>query len=91
MGVKFIIPKYLRHKTNKKAATEVKGATVYDCIEALIRKYPGLKGEILDDEGTILLKWMVSINSKIAASTEELSHQVEDGDEIMLLPVIDGG
>ena len=91
MGVTFIIPKYLQHKTKGEATTEVKGGTVHECIEALIRQYPSLKGEILDDEGTILLKWMVSINNKIARSSDELSHHVEDGDVIMLVPVVDGG
>jgi molybdopterin converting factor small subunit len=91
MGVKFVIPKYLQHRTNREATIEVKGVTVHECIEALIRQYPGLKGEILDDEGAILLKWMISINNKFAPSSGELSYRVEDGDEIMLLPVVDGG
>lgn len=91
MSVKIKIPKYLLKKTNGKPIVEVKGCTVHECIEALIHKYPALKGEILDVQGMILLKWMVYINNKSPASSDESSHPVKEGDVIELIPVISGG
>lgn len=91
MGVKIKIPKYLQTKTNGEAIAEVKGGTVYECIETLIRQYPSLNGEILDDHEIILLKWMIYINNKSTTSPDELSDPVKDGDIIELLPVVGGG
>jgi molybdopterin converting factor small subunit len=90
MPVKLKIPDYLRNKTDGEVIAEVEGRTVHECIEALIHRYPGLAGEILDDQGMILLKWMISINDRMALS-DELSHPVREGDMIALLPVVDGG
>ena len=91
MSVKIIIPKYLQNKANRETTAEVKGRTVYECIEALIRQCPGLKGEILNSEGVILIKWMLSINDEISDSSDELSRPVEDGDVIVFIPMIAGG
>jgi molybdopterin synthase sulfur carrier subunit len=91
MSVKIKISKYLQPKTNGEVIAEVKGSTVHDCIVALICQYPGLKGEILDGQGIILLKWMAYINNKGATSPDELSDPVKDGDIIELVPLVAGG
>ena len=91
MSVKIKIPKYLLKKTNEKPIVEIKGSTVHECIDALIQRYPELKGEILDVQGMILLQWMVYINNKNPTSSDELSHPVKEGDVIELIPVIAGG
>lgn len=91
MNVKINIPTYIKDKTNGETQTEVTGHNVGECIEALIRKYPSLKGEILDDQGTILLRWMIYINNKSVNSSDELSHPVNEGDVIEFLPVVAGG
>ena len=91
MGVKIKIPKYLQKITEGEAIAEVEGCTVHECIAALIHRYPGLKGEILDGDGMILLKWMIYINNKSVTSSNELSHPVKDGDVITFLPMVAGG
>jgi molybdopterin synthase sulfur carrier subunit len=91
MSVKIKISKYLQPKTNGEVMAEVTGSTVHDCIVALICQYPGLKGEILDGQGIILLKWMAYINNKGATSPDELSDPVKDGDIIELVPLVAGG
>lgn len=91
MSVKIKIPKHLQHKTNGSAIAEVKGTTVHECIEALVRQYPGLKGEILDNQEMLLLKWIIYINNEVSISSHELSKPVKDGDMILLLPLVAGG
>ena len=91
MGVQFKIPKLLQEKTDGATLVEVEGADVRECIADLIRRHPGLKGAILDEEGRILLKWMVYINDKSAVSSEELSCRLKEGDKIALLPMVAGG
>jgi molybdopterin converting factor small subunit len=85
------IPAYLRDKTEGSEIAEVQGSTVRESIESLTDCYPKLRGEILDHQGKLLLKWMVYVNEKGAVSNEGLSWAVEDGDTISLVPLIDGG
>ena len=91
MSIQFKIPKLLQEKTDGAVLIAVQGGSVQECIADLIRRYPGLKGMILDGEDGILLKWMVYINNKGTVSSNELSYQVKDGDIITLLPMVAGG
>ena len=91
MGITIKVPKLLQEKTDGTALVEVRGASVQECIVDLIRRYPGLEGMILDAEDRMLLKWMVYINNQSIVSSNELSHHVEDGDLITLLPMVAGG
>ena len=91
MNVKVKIPTYIKDKTDGETQAEVKGHNVRECIEALIRQYPELKGEILDDQGIILLRWMIYINNESINAPDELSHPVNEGDIIEFLPVVAGG
>ena len=91
LGVQFKIPKLLQDKTNGTTLVEVKGGNVLECIKDLIRRYPGLTGMILDEEGGVLLKWMVYINNKGTVPSNEASYPVKDGDTITLVPMIAGG
>ena len=91
MSIKFKIPKLLQEKTGGAALIEVQGGSVQACIADAIRRYPGLKGMILDGEDRMLLKWMVYVNNQSAVASNELSYQVKDGDIIALLPMVAGG
>ena len=91
MSIKFKIPKLLQDKTDGAVLIEVRGDSVQECIADLIRRYPGLEGMILDGEDRLLLKWMVYIKNQSAATSNELSYHVKDGDIITLLPMVAGG
>ena len=91
MSIKFKIPNLLQEKTDDAVLVEVRGGSVQECIADLIRRYPGLKGMILDGEDRLLLRWMIYINNQSAAASNELSYPVKDGDIITLLPMVAGG
>jgi molybdopterin converting factor small subunit len=91
MSIKIEIPEHLREKTTGQSTVEVVGDTLRECLLTLVQRYPGLRGEIVDDRGILLLKWVVSVNGKIVNTSDELSHPVTDGDVIMLLPMMAGG
>ena len=91
MNVKINIPTYIKDKTDGITQAEVIGHNVGECLDALFRQYPGLKGEILDNRGTILLRWMIYINNESISTSDELSHPVKEGDVIEFLPVVAGG
>ena len=85
------IPGDLKDKTNGETIAEMEGDTVGECIEALVCRFPDLKGEILDNQGRLLLKWSISINNQIADAPDELAQPVKEGDLISLLHMIAGG
>jgi molybdopterin synthase sulfur carrier subunit len=91
MSIKIEIPEHLREKTMGKAFVDVMGHTLRECLVTLVRRYPGLRGEIVDDRGILLLKWVIFINGKIVDTSGELSHPATDGDVIVLVPMVAGG
>ena len=91
MGVKIRIPKVLQDKADGVTLVDVKGKTVRDCFEALVKQFPGLEGQLMDTQGVLLLKWMLYVNHRSAGYKNELSSPVEDGDLVELLPVLSGG
>jgi len=78
-------------RTNGVTAPTVNGFNIHTCIDDLIRQYPGLEGEILDDQKRLLVKWKVYINRKSTGASDELLKPVSDGDMIEFLPIVDGG
>jgi molybdopterin synthase sulfur carrier subunit len=91
MACRIKIPAHLKDKTNGETIAELKGETVRECIEALVYRFPGLRGELLDNQGRLLLKWSISINDQIADALDEMAQPVKEGDLITLLPMIAGG
>jgi MoaD family protein len=91
MSVKIKIPEYLQDKTGGKSLIEVTGNTLRNCLEALAHRYPALKGEIVDGQGILLMKWVIFINGKLTNASDELSASVTDGDVIQFVPMVAGG
>jgi len=91
MSIKIEIPEQLRQKTTGQSSIDVVGDTLRECLVTLVQRYPGLRGEIVDDHGILLLKWVIFINGKIVDTSDELSHPATDGDVIMLVPMMAGG
>lgn len=91
MSIKIKIPEYLHDKTEGESLFDVTGNTLRECLEALAHCYPALKGEIVDGQGMLLIKWLIFINDKPADATDELSATVKEGDVILLVPMVAGG
>jgi molybdopterin converting factor small subunit len=91
MSIRLEIPEHLRQKTNDQAAVEVAGDTLRECLVTLVLRYPGLRGEIVDDRGVLLLKWVIFVNGEIVNTSDELSRPATDGDVITLVPMVAGG
>ncbi len=91
MSIIIKMPECLKEKTGGLSSIDVVGDTLRECLETLVRRYPGLKGEIVDAQGILLLRWVILVNGKIADTSEELLHSVKEGDVIVLIPMLDGG
>jgi len=91
MSAKIKIPEYLKDKTDGQTIIDVTGDTLRECLGALVHRYPALKGEIVDGQGMLLVKWVIFVNDKTVIASDELSVPVTDGDVILLVPMIAGG
>jgi molybdopterin converting factor small subunit len=91
MSTKIKIPEYLKDKTDGQCIIDVTGNTLRECLGALVQGYPALKGEIIDGQGMLLVKWVIFINNKPVIGSDELSVPVTDGDIILLVPMVAGG
>ena len=92
MSVTIEIPKDLQAYTNGSGLVEVDDCpSIYDCLKVLIEQFPGLDGKILDNEGILLLKWSIYVNSRMVSEEGGLSIPVKTGDVITILPMIAGG
>ena len=71
-------------------SVETQGGTVGECIDHLLSQYPGLYNLIFYKDGSLQSFLEVYVNRE-AATPNELSWPVRDGDEIHLVFTIAGG
>jgi molybdopterin synthase sulfur carrier subunit len=90
MSVQINIPIFLQHLTGGLTIAKVKGNTVGDCLDHFIEQFPGAKELLFRKNDRLLPHLDVYLNGK-STFPEELSKEVNDGDEISFLYLITGG
>ena len=91
MGVKINIhPSLYQQANNKRLISEVDGETVGQCLEQLIKHFPGIEKVIFSKNGELLNYVDIYVNGA-SAYPEELAKTVKDGDELYVLATIAGG
>ena len=90
MGATVKILPYLQYQTGGKTAVEVEGATVAECLEDLVRQFPGLRTVLFNDSGGLLDYVDVYVNAE-SSYHEGLIKPVRDGDELLVVLLIAGG
>ena len=69
---------------------EVEGNTVGNCLDNLVRQFPGMGKALFDKKGKLVNVIEIYINSK-SAYPDELAKQVKDGDNVHLTLLLAGG
>ena len=90
MSIEVNIHQALRHVTNKQSKVEVTGATVGECLNDLVRQFPGVKPKIFDKNGKLLNYVDIYVN-KESSYPEELAKRVNAGDRLHITLIIAGG
>lgn len=80
----------LKDYTNGRNMVEVKGDTVGECLDDLVRQFPEIKPIIFDKHGRLLDQILVSLNLE-SAYRLQLGEPVKDGDELYIVLIIAGG
>ncbi len=91
MAVEVKIPTVFRKFTGNEATVEVEPGTIGDVIEQLDARYPGLKGQLLAEDGQLHRFVNVYVNDEDARYLEKLDTEVNEGDRVALLPSVAGG
>lgn len=88
MGVKIKLNLALQQLASNRDKVEVYGSTVKQCLDDLIRRFPGAKEWIFDKDGSLVP--LVLVNGKVLPP-EELNRPVTEKDELWLVSVLTGG
>ncbi len=90
MPVKVHIHTTHRQYTNGLEVVEVAGRTVGECLNHLIKQYPGMEKALFAKKDKLLNVVEVYVNHT-SAHPNELVKPIKDGDEIHLLVMLAGG
>ena len=91
MAVEVRLPTLLRPHADGAASVPADGATVGDVFNDLVGRFPGLAGQLVDDDGSQHRFVNVYRNDDDIRYLEQLETPVSDGDEISILPAVAGG
>jgi len=86
------LPTVLRSQAGGHATVVVEGATtISDVLQGLVGQYPGMAGQVLNDDGSLHRFVNVYVNDDDVRYLSGLETPVSDGDEITILPAVAGG
>ena len=91
MPVTVLVPTLLRTHTDGASTVTAEGTTVGEVFSALMARYPGLGGNLVDDQGQLHRFVNVYRNDDDIRYLDSLGTEVADGDEIAILPAVAGG
>ncbi len=90
MPVKVHIHITHRRFTNGQDMVIVEGNTVGECLNQLVKQYPGMEKALFAKKDKLLNVVEIFVNN-VTAYPNELTKPVKDGDEINLLVMLAGG
>jgi len=91
VAVRVKIPTILRTHVGGSPEVEGEGDTVRDLLRDLERRYPGITGRILTDEGRLHRFVNLYVNDEDVRYLGSLETQVSEGDTVSILPAVAGG
>ena len=90
MAIQIHIHTTHRQLTNGSEVVSVEGSTIGECLNQLIKQYPGMEKALFAKKDKLLNTVEVYLNHA-TAYPNELLKPVKDGDEIHLLVMLAGG
>jgi molybdopterin converting factor small subunit len=85
------LPTVLRPHADGQPSVVAEGATVGDVFAALVERYPGITGNLLDEAGGLHRFVNVYKNDDDIRYLDQLDTKVSDGDVLSILPAVAGG
>lgn len=91
MAVHVRIPTPLRKHTDGQETVEVDGSTAGEVLRNLAEKHPGLRDKVFGEDGGVRRYVNVFANERDIRFQEKLETELEDGDQLSIVPAIAGG
>ena len=91
MSVDVRIPTILRSYTGGAKSVEGSGSTLAELFADLDARYPGLRGRLVTEDGSLHRFVNVYVNDEDARFLGGLEAKLSDGDSVTILPAVAGG
>jgi sulfur-carrier protein len=91
LPVEVRLPTLLRQHAGGQATVEADGETLREIFDDLVRRFPGLDGQMVTDDGTLHKFVNVYVNDDDVRYLDKLDTKVGAGDTISILPAVAGG
>jgi len=85
------LPTVLRPHAGGERTVAVDGATVGEVLTALVARYPGMTGQVIDDSGSLHKFVNVYLNDDDVRYLSGVDTPVAGADELSILPAVAGG
>jgi molybdopterin synthase sulfur carrier subunit len=85
------IPPVLRAAAGNQKQVDVSGSTVGEALDSLITVFPGLRDQLLTEDGGLNRFVNVYVNGRDVRYEQELATPVGEQDTVILLPAMAGG
>jgi molybdopterin synthase sulfur carrier subunit len=91
MTVRVRIPTPLRSVTDGVAEVSVESPNVGEVLQELELRYPGIKGRLRDDGGSVRRFVNLYVNGEDVRFLDGLATSLKAGDELSIVPAVAGG
>lgn len=91
MAISVEVPQIFRKHTNGARLLTVEGTTVREVLRRLDGEFPGLKQQLLAEEGELHPFVNVYLNEEDIRYIQKLETPLRDGDRLSILPAVAGG
>lgn len=91
MAVQVRIPTVFRKFTDGRSSLDLEAGTIADLVGQLETRYPGMRDQMLTEDGELHRFVNVYVNDEDARYLEKLETKVSDGDTVSILPSVAGG
>lgn len=85
------IPPVLRASAGGNKQVEIAGVTVGEILAELVTRYPGLRSQLLTEQGELNRFVNVYVNDQDIRYLQERATQVDTRDTLVILPAMAGG
>ena len=91
MSISVRLPTVLRPHANGEARVDAAGGTVGEVVADLVERFPGVKSNLLADDGSLHRFVNVYVNDEDVRYLDKMDTSVVEGDELSILPAVAGG